>query len=313
MSQVSGQGTTWNLPNYAGELYTASPEFTPFLSIIGGMTGGLQSNNFEFAMGSTYDYTAASQPAITETASLTSPTAIENVRAQVTNVCQIFHEAIQISYEKLANQSRLSGLNTQGAVNNVTDDKNKQIAWALVKIARDIEYSFLRGSYSLAANAGEANKTRGIITACSTTAIAAGTVDLSKALIDQAMRTMAGGGAKFQNMIIFANAFQLQSISDIYGFAPTDRSVGGVAIKTILTDFAQMGIIYDPFMPTDTVLFADVASCAPVFQPVPNKGNFFYEELSKTGASENGQIFGKAGLSYGVEYLHGKITGLTTS
>jgi hypothetical protein len=47
--------------------------------------------------------------------------------------------------------------------------------------------------------------------------------------------------------------------------------------------------------------------------PVPEKGVLFFEELSKTGASEKGQLFGMLGLDYGPEEYHGKITGLTTS
>ena len=45
MPQVTGIGTTWNLPNYAGELFTADPTQTPFLSMIGGLTGGRQTDN----------------------------------------------------------------------------------------------------------------------------------------------------------------------------------------------------------------------------------------------------------------------------
>ena len=74
MAQVSGQGTIWNLPNYWGELFTADVRNTPFLSMIGGMTGGMQASNFEFPCSSEYDFPAAAQPAITETASLTAPT-----------------------------------------------------------------------------------------------------------------------------------------------------------------------------------------------------------------------------------------------
>jgi hypothetical protein len=75
MSQVSGQGTIWNLPNYWGELFTADLVNTPFLSMIGGLSGGgMQTDNFEFATSSEYDFPAAAQPAITETASLTAPT-----------------------------------------------------------------------------------------------------------------------------------------------------------------------------------------------------------------------------------------------
>lgn len=47
MAQVTGIGTTWNLPNYAGELFTADPTQTPLLSMIGGLTGGRQTDNFE--------------------------------------------------------------------------------------------------------------------------------------------------------------------------------------------------------------------------------------------------------------------------
>ena len=32
---VSGLGTTWNLPNYAGELFTADTSQTPFLTMAG--------------------------------------------------------------------------------------------------------------------------------------------------------------------------------------------------------------------------------------------------------------------------------------
>lgn len=310
---ITGQGTIWNLPNYAGMLFTADAEATPFLSMIGGLTGGRSSENFEFPCGQTYDYPPAAQPAITETASLTAPTASEMATAQVTNVCQKHHEAIQLSYDKLSNMGRMSGLNTAGQVNPIAAARQRQIAWKLAKISRDVEYSFLQGTYSIATTAGTYNATRGIITACSTTAIAAASAALSKKLMDSMFKTMFDGGAVFSNTVIFVNSFQKQAISNIYGYAPTDRNVGGVNIKQIETDFGSVGIALDRFMPTDTVLAAEMSVCAPVFQMVPEKGNFFYEPLSKTGASENGQLFGYIGLDYGAEFLHGKITGLATS
>jgi hypothetical protein len=33
-------GTTFNLPNFVGELFELTPADTPFLSAIGGLTGG---------------------------------------------------------------------------------------------------------------------------------------------------------------------------------------------------------------------------------------------------------------------------------
>jgi hypothetical protein len=40
MAGITGQGTTFGLPNYTGELMQISPSETPFLSAIGGLNGG---------------------------------------------------------------------------------------------------------------------------------------------------------------------------------------------------------------------------------------------------------------------------------
>jgi hypothetical protein len=307
-------GTVWNLPQYAGQLFTASPLQTPFLSMIGGLSGGgLQTDNFQFPTASTYAHETAAQPAITETASLTAPTAISYVRDQATNVTQIFHEKVSISYARLSNQGRLSGLNTAGARGNVTDEKDFQIATQLEKIARDIEFTCLQGVYALAANAGQANKTRGMNALCTVNTVAAGGAALAISHINELMRTMATNGAQFSNMVMFCGAFQKQAVSEIYAYAPADRNVGGYNIKQIETDFCMLGVQWNPFQAAGTILVADMSGVEPVFQPVPEKGNFFYEELSKTGAAEEGQIFGQFGLAHGPSFLHGTITGLATS
>jgi hypothetical protein len=124
---------------------------------------------------------------------------------------------------------------------------------------------------------------------------------------------MATNGATFANPVIFVNAYQKQVISSIYGYAPTDRNVGGVNINQIETDFAMLGIVWAPKMPTDTLLIADMSVINPVFCPVPDKGVLFYEELSRTGASEKGQVYGQIGLDTGPEEYHGVISGLATS
>ena len=44
MANITTTGTVWNLPNYAGELFTADAVNTPILSAIGGLTeGGMQT------------------------------------------------------------------------------------------------------------------------------------------------------------------------------------------------------------------------------------------------------------------------------
>lgn len=315
-SNVTGMGTTFNLPNYAGQLYTASPTKTPFLSMIGGLTGGMQTENDEFPTGVLYEFPEAAQPEISETASTTAPTGGELVKSQQSNVTQIFHEAIEITYARLANRGKLSGLNTAGAQPEQPNEEDFQIARKLEKIARDVEFTFLNGKYQKASSAGQANKTRGMIELCSTgTTIAAANAPLSLDLLGQLYRKMANAGAIFGNMVLLANAEQKQRLTSLYekqlGYnSPAQRNVGGMSITQIENDFFQMGVAYDPFMPVDTILIVDLAACAPVFQAVPGKGVLFLEELAKTGAANRKQIYGEIGLAHGPSFLHGTLTGL---
>lgn len=316
MPNVTGIGTTFNLPNFAGDLFTASPTQTPFLSMIGGLSGGMKTENDEFATGVLYEFPDAAQPAISEQASQTAPEATAIAREQKTNVTQIFHETISLTYAKMANRGKLSGLNTAGVQANPTSELDWQIAQRLKKIARDVEYTFLNGTYAKAGAVNEANKTRGMIELCSTgTTIAAGDSTLSLDLLKQLFKAMADAGANFGNMVLFCGSTQKQKITDLYekqlGYnAAAPRNVGGMNIQKLETDFFEMGICYDPFMDADKILIADVSACAPVFQDVPGKGVLFLEDLARTGAAEKKQIYGEIGLAHGPAFLHGSITGL---
>ena len=316
MANVSGQGTTFNLPNYAGELFTADALNTPILTAIGGMTGGKETKNFEFPCSSEYSLPAAAQPAITETDSLTAPTATGIVRDQKTNVTQIFQEKVSVSYMGLSNHGRLQGLNTAGSKNPVANEKDFQISCALQKIARDIEYTIINGVFQKATGSSVANKSRGLLALCAGTGgntVNASGAALSKALINSILKEMYDHGAIFSNMVLFCNSFQKQALTSIFSYAPQDRNIGGTNIKQIETDFGNIGVQLNRFMPTDKVLFSEMTVLAPVFQPVPEKGNFFYEALAKNGASEDGQIFGQFGLDHGPAFMHGSLTGLSTS
>jgi len=313
--KVGTDGTIWNLPNYDGELFTASIVKTPFLSAIGGLNGGKQTNNFEFPTSSLYTIDAAAQPAITENQAITGATAGQAARTQVKNVTQIFQEAISVSYVKLSNQGRLSGINSVGAQNNANDELSFQQMVKLQKIARDVNYTFHNGAYAISTTADVANATRGMLELCASgNTVAAGGASISKTLMKQILRTMFAAGATFNNLVIFCNAFQLQSLSEIYMYAPTDRNVGGVQMKQLMMDIAgNVGVILDSDMPTTTVGLYEMSVIAPVFQPVPSKGNLFYEPLAKTGAAEKGQLFGQIGLDHGPAFMHGSITGLANS
>ncbi|KFI58730.1 hypothetical protein [Bifidobacterium gallicum] len=49
MPDITGMGTTYNLPNYVGERFAASREDTPLLSSIGGLTGGRPTKSTRFS------------------------------------------------------------------------------------------------------------------------------------------------------------------------------------------------------------------------------------------------------------------------
>jgi hypothetical protein len=282
--------------------------------MIGGVNGASMVGTDIFPMAQPWSTGTAAQPAITEAASLTAPTAITYARGQDSNTTQIFQEQVSVSYVAEATRQKLAGLSISGEVQPVTSEFDFQLMAALKQVAEDVNFTFLQGVYQAATDATTAAKTRGIIAGITTNAVAAGSSDLSRDLMDELFRKMAGGGAQFMTPVVFASALDVQRLSDLYGFAPMDRNVGGVNVATIIAPIVgQVSVVWDKDVTAGTLVLADVSACNVTATPVPGKGVLFYEELSKTGAGTSGELFGMLGLDYGAEELHGKITGLTTS
>jgi hypothetical protein len=299
--------------NYLGILYNIGANQTPFLNMAGGLNTGEQGREFQFPLAQPWALSSASQNTQSEATSRAAGTPVTYTRAQDKNTIQIMKYDAEVTYAKQSTWGNISGLSQIGGPDQpVKDELAFQQEAALKQMAIDVEYSFLQGSYTVPSVASTNQQTRGIIEACSTNAVAAGSVDLSKALIDELLRDMAGNGSVFSNPVLFCNAFQKQQLSDIYGFAPTDRTVGGVNVETIVTDFARLGVVYAPQMPTSTVLIADMSVVMPHFVPA-NGGLITWTDLSEPGASKGGFYYTQIGLQYGPEEYHGKITGLTTS
>jgi len=309
--------------NYRGPLYLIGAYQTPFLSMIGGLNTGSRTNNFIFPMAQPWNLSSPSQPAITETVSAAAGTPTTITRGEDTNTVQIFKEDASVTFMKQSQYGQMSGINTNDA-NPVTSELGFQKNGALNQMAVDMDYSFLNGTYAAAANSTTAAKTRGVITGATSNAVAGSSAALSKDMIDELVRTMAASGAKFQNMVLFCNALQVQRITEIYGYAPPDRTIGGLAVRTILTDFATMGIVYAPNVPAATILVADLSVCKPVFVPVSFDGEDFQADVVSgsdvlwtptaiTAAQKGGFFYSQAGIDYGPEEYHGKITGLATS
>lgn len=177
---ISGLGTTYNLPNYTGELYQLSPTDTPLLSAIGGLTGGGQVSDTEFEW-QMKDLRDAGQNVALEGAD--APTSQERVRAKADNILQIHQESFGVSYTKLGAVGRFSGLATGGATNPVKDELQEQIEDGIMQVARDVDYSFINGQYHKPSDNTTKRKTRGLVQAIATNVVNKGATAVTGATL----------------------------------------------------------------------------------------------------------------------------------
>ena len=140
--------TSFGVLNYSGMLFDKGNSETPFSSLIGG--NAKTTDHVEFVTGQEYTSGGGSQPAISETASLTAPDATVVTRTQKTNVTQIFQYAVGISYAKQSNMGTLSGVNIANQSANPINELDFQVAQKIKECKNDIEYTFINGAYNKA-------------------------------------------------------------------------------------------------------------------------------------------------------------------
>ena len=299
--------------NYLGKLFLVGANQTPLLNMMGGLGNGKTSAAFNFPVAQPWALRAADQSTAvkSEATSVSDTTEITYTRGQDYNTCQIMKYPYGVSFAKQSTYGEISGLSQIGD-QPVKDEEAFQKMAALKQMAIDLEYSFIQGSYVAQSASDTVAKTRGLEEAISTNTVAGGSAALSKAMIDELLVDMAGNGAIFENMVILANGFQKTKLSDIYGYAPTSRNVGGLNIMQIETDFAQMGVVWAPQMPTDEIYVVDMSVLSPVFCPY-NGQAIVDVETAVTTAKKGGFLYAQVGLDYGPEEYHGSITGLATS
>lgn len=138
MAGITGIGTTFNLPNYHGELIGLSPTETPLLSLAGGIGAGKQTKAPAFEWQAD-DLRAPEIRARLEGAD--APAAEARVRQNFTNQCQIFQEQVATSYTKQAATAQYATAGVDGAGNPVVDEHARQVSLALKTIARDVNYA----------------------------------------------------------------------------------------------------------------------------------------------------------------------------
>jgi hypothetical protein len=308
---------SFNTLNYSGLLYNKADTSTPFLNLISGNVK--YTNSVEFVCGQFYTSEEGVIPAISETASLTAPDATFVTRTQLSNVTQIFMESVAISYAKQSNMATLSGVNIANQTANPQDELDFQVARKMEKIKRSIEKTFIQGEYNKATNDTEINKTRGMLEAITTNVVAAGGKGLDLWLLDEAVAGIKGNGGDIDNIYAFVNTNNLLQVNGNaiemgmpIGVAK-DTEYGIQVRDVVLPIGATIKLVLGAFIPEGTALIFNPKYIGPVEQPVPAKGNFFLEELAKTGAGAKYQIFGQIVLDHGPEWYAAKITGLSTT
>lgn len=312
MAGITGQGQTFNLPNYVGDLFELTPSDTPFLSLIGGLSGGESTTSPSFQW-QAYDLRAAAvDNAALEGAN--APTSESRVRSNYYNVCQIMQESIEVSYSKMAAIGAYSGENIAGE-NPVTNEMDFQVEQMLKQIARDAEKSFLEGAFNDPSDNTTARKTQGIANAAGNSVDAADGVLTEDMVLDLMQAVWEDGGIQVsETATLMANANVKRQLTKIFvtdkNYREESRNVAGVNVTTIETDFGKVNVLLNRHVNTQQLYVVSAELCVPVFMNIPDKGFLFVEPLAKEGAAEKFQIYGEVGLKYGNPNAHGKIVNI---
>jgi hypothetical protein len=325
MPGITGMITSFNTPNYLGELFGLTPTDTPLLSAIGGLTGGQSTDSTIFTW-QTHDLRAP-DAARQRLEGADAPPPEARTRLNAFNVVEIHQEALSISYTRQAATGQFastgSAVPTSVGVtgtNPVGDELTWQSQRAVEQIARDIEQTFISGTYAQPADNATPRRTRGLLQAIATNVITnANPAALTEAMILDLLQMVwtNGGITVSETATLICGAVQKRKLTKIFitdkGYEERTRNVAGVNLQTIETDFGLLNIMLNRYMPADQIAVSSLDELAPVFLRVPGRGFLFAEPLAKTGASDRFQIYGEVGLRYGNERSHGKITNLTTT
>ena len=212
----------------------------------------------------------------------------------------------------------LSGVNIENQAANPMNELDFQVAAKMQKVNRDIEYTFINGVYQKATSDATANKTRGLVTAVTSNTKAMASKPLGLWDIADLMKTIYTANAPVDSLVLWCDAvtmFQVNAdaVQNGLTIVPAAREVNGIALDSVVTPLGTVYLRLGECLPSGTALLLNLDVISPVIQPVPGKGNFFLEELSKTGAGETYQLFGQIGLDHGPEWYHGKFTGIATT
>ncbi len=343
---VTGQGTASNLPNFVGELFKLSPLDTPLLTLIGGKSGGRPTASPVFTWQDTIhrapDRTFGGT-VITEGADAEFTSQKRNERR---NVVQIFQYGVELTYLKQGSVDLLGAENISMAGPPTADittyatsilgnqPVQSEMAWQLqIKIeqcALDVEDAFLNGTFAYPADlATTGPETQGIVGAISAdTSIDAADLaevpgstagdfgpDRAGFVIAAMSKALYDNGAPMRNVIIMGNSTPKSDTGVFYvsvaaggSIQPRSYNMFGLNVQDLVTEFGTYPWVLNRHLAQTSLLMIDLDVMAPRFEPVPNKGHFFLEPLSKLGSYDREQLYGQIGLEYGPGGWHAEAT-----
>ncbi len=334
---VAGWGT-WNLPNFVGELFKTSPLETPYLSYMGGMTGGESLSSVRFSWQTSQHRAPALQGGPADRTFIEGDDATFQVqdRTEVVNVAEIFQYGVELSYSKQAATGQLGGAGLGVLATPITaqvlgnQPVQNELAWQLqIKMeqcALDLEVTFLTGTLAHAAN-GTTRATQGILGAiAAATALDAQLIAdfpgathivLGKEAVNTLAKAMWDEGAPLRNVIFYMGSTVKESVDATFqdngSIQPRSFNQFGVNATEIETAYGKFPMALNRHIPAETILAAEMDVTAPCFLPIPGKGHFFLEPLAKSGSYDRQQLYGEIGLKYGPPGWHGKVTNLDLS
>jgi hypothetical protein len=300
---------------------------TPFTSYLGGLNALKPVAGETFPLDVYTSMETAAQTVATEANAVAGTgTTIGYIRSQHTNYIQKMLRNIEVSYLKMSDRAKMAGIYYM-APDEVDafvkqQELDFQTAMNLKQLAIDFEFSCFQGVGVAPSGSSTAVATRGLVATGSTDGgiqtnkIAGGSAYITKAKVDAMVKSMADNGAPFTDPVIFCGSFQKAKLSSIYGWSPVGAAgsgLGGVAVERIMTDFAEIPVVFAPQMLSTAIVCVDMAECKIAGLPVPNKGAIFVEEKGRVGAGYKYQLYAQLGLEYGEESHHGSIVALTAS
>lgn len=259
MGTVSGLGTTFNLPNYHGELIEITPTDTPLLSAAGGLSGGerTDSPSFEWQTEDLRDPTINSRLEGAD-----APTAEERSRSNVENVVQIFHEQVSTSYTKQAATGQYGSPSsapyyTAGGVENpIGDEHSHQVMNALKTIARDVNYAFWHGIKVKPTSNSTARQMAGLLSVVTTNRTAAGEITGLSASTDTIAET--GTGVANGDKIVFTSVGASTAIRPDRVYYVVNKSTDAFKVSATLGGSAiTIGTATVAYIPAETALTWD--------------------------------------------------------